>query len=151
MVKDFLIQVKQSYLASGKYLQNAYDIKNPILETFSAIDPVTRWHNLTFTYLSKLFSHLKFILQGSTNSDYFNEIKRYQLGKSLPACTQESYPDISLLYLAATSIRLYQKLLKHLYRYSLGHKQNRHLVWWMISLHLLCHVCLSKGVFHTCQ
>ena len=42
MVNDFLIQEKQSYLASGKYSQNAYDIKNPILETFSAIDPVAR-------------------------------------------------------------------------------------------------------------
>ena len=41
MVNDFLIQVKQSYLASGKYFQNTSEIKkNPILKAFSAIDPV---------------------------------------------------------------------------------------------------------------
>ena len=96
MVNDFLIQVKQSYLASGKYLQNTYDITNPILKAFSATDPVTRRNTLTFTYLSKLFSHFKFILQDSTNSDYFDEIKKYQLDKSIPVYTQESYPDISL-------------------------------------------------------
>ena len=96
MVNDFLIQVKQSYLASGKYLQNTYDITNPILQAFSAINPVARGHTLTFTYLSKLFSHFKFILQDSTNSDYFDEIKKYQLDKSLPVYIQESYPDISL-------------------------------------------------------
>ena len=92
----FLIQVKQCYLASGKYLQDSYDITNPILRAFSAIDPVARGCTLTFTYLSKLFSHFKFILQDSTNSDYFGEIKKYQLDKSLPVYTQESYPDISL-------------------------------------------------------
>ena len=96
MVNDFLIQVKQSYLASGKYLQNIYDITNPILKAFSAIDPVARRNTLTFTYLSKLFSHFKFILQDSTHSNYFDEIKKYQLDKSLPVYTQESYPDISL-------------------------------------------------------
>ena len=96
MVNDFLIQVKQSYLASGKYLQNTYDIANPILRAFSAIDPVARGHTLTFTYLSKLFSHFKFILQDSTNSDYFDGIKKYQLDKSLPVYTQESYPDVCL-------------------------------------------------------
>ena len=37
MVNDFLIQVKQSYLASGKYLQNTCDIANPILKEFSAL------------------------------------------------------------------------------------------------------------------
>ena len=96
MVNDFLIQVKQSYLASGKYLQNTYDITNPILQAFSAINPVARGHTLTFTYLSKLFSHFKFTLQDSTNSDYFDEIKKYQLDKSLPVYIQERYPDISL-------------------------------------------------------
>ena len=40
MVNDFSIQVKQPYLASGKDLQNTSDIKNPILEAFSAIDSV---------------------------------------------------------------------------------------------------------------
>ena len=84
MVNDFSIQVKQPYLASGKDLQNTSDIKNPILEAFSAIDSVERGHTLTFTYRSKLFSHFKFILQDSTNSDYFDEIKKYQLDKSLP-------------------------------------------------------------------
>ena len=96
MVNDFLIQVKQSYLVSGKYLQNTYDITDPILKAFSAIDPVGRGHTLTFTYLSKLFSNFKFILQDSTNLDNFDEIKKYQLDKSLPVYTQESYPEISL-------------------------------------------------------
>ena len=94
MVNDFLIQVKQSHLASRKYLLNTYDITNPILQAFSAIDPVARGHTLTFTYLSKLFSRFKLILQDSTNSDYFDMIKKYQLDESLPVCTQESYPDI---------------------------------------------------------
>ena len=40
MVNDFLTQIKRSYLASGKYFHNTYDIKNPILKAFSAIDPV---------------------------------------------------------------------------------------------------------------
>ena len=79
MVNDFLIQVNQSYLASGKYLHNTYDITNPNLKTFSAIDPVARGHTLTFTCLSKLFSHFKFILQDSTISDYFDEIKNINL------------------------------------------------------------------------
>ena len=96
MVNDFLIQVKQSYLVSGKYLQNTYGITNHILKAFSAIDPVARRHTLTFTYLSKLFSHFKFFLYDSTNSDYFDEIKKYHLDKSLPVYTQESYLDISL-------------------------------------------------------
>ena len=95
MVNEFLIQVKQSYLASGKYQQNTYNITNPILRAFSAIDPVARGHTLTFTYLSKLFSHFKFILQDSANLDYFDEIKKYQLDRSLPIYAQESYPDIS--------------------------------------------------------
>ena len=50
MVNDFLIQVKQSYLASGKYLQHTYDIKNPVLKAFSAINSVGRGHNLTFNF-----------------------------------------------------------------------------------------------------
>ena len=95
MVNDFLIQVKQSYLASEKYLQNTYDITNPILRAFSAIDPAARGHTFMFTYLSKIFSHFKFILQDSTYSDYFDETKKYQLDKSLPVYTQESYPDKS--------------------------------------------------------
>ena len=76
MVNDLLIQVKQSYLASGKYLKNTHDIINPILRAFSAIGPVARGHTLTFTYLSKLFSHFKLILQDSASSDYFDEIKK---------------------------------------------------------------------------
>ena len=83
-------------MASGKYLQNTYDITNAILREFSAIDPAARGHTLMFTYLSKIFSHFKFILQDSTNSDYFDEIKKYQLDKSLPVYTQESYPDVCL-------------------------------------------------------
>ena len=98
MVNDFLTQVKQSYLASGKYLQNTYDITNPVLREFSAIDPAARGHTLMFTHLSKIFSHFKFILQDSTNSDYFGEIKKYQLDKSLPVYTQESYPDKSFCW-----------------------------------------------------
>ena len=113
-----------NYLASGKYLQNTYDITNPISKAFSAIDPVARGHTLTFTYLSKLFSHFKFILQDSTNSDYFHKIKKYQLDKSL--YTQESYPDISLWWAITFDCNKYptlsyQKLLKQLYRYSLSH------------------------------
>ena len=68
------------------------------MQAFSAINPVARGHTLTFTYLSKLFSHFKFILQDSTNSDYFDEIKKYQLDKSLPVYTQESYPDKSFCW-----------------------------------------------------
>ena len=125
MVNDFLIQVKQSHLASRKYLLNTYDITNPILQAFSAIDPVARGHTLTFTYLSKLFSHFKLILQDSANSDYFDEIKNISL-ISLYLNTLKKATLIYLyggpLYLTAISIRFYQKLLKQLYRYSLGHK-----------------------------
>ena len=110
MFNDF--QVKQSCLASGKYLQNMYDITNPILKAFSAIDPVTRGHTLTFTYLSKLFSHFKFILQDSTNSDYLDEIKKYQLDKSLPVYTQESYPDICLWWAIVFDSNKYPTLSK---------------------------------------
>ena len=125
MVNEFLIQVKQSYLASGKYQQNTYDTTNPILRAFSAIDPVARGHTLTFTYLSKLFSHFKFILQDPANLDYFDEIKNirliglylYTLKKAIPI-----YLNDAPLYLTALSIRFCQKLLKQLYRYSLGHK-----------------------------
>ena len=112
MFNDFLIQVKQSCLASGKYIQNMYDITNPILKAFSAIDPVTRGHTLTFTYLSKLFSHFKFILQDSTNSDYLDEIKKYQLDKSLPVYTQESYPDICLWWAIVFDSNKYPTLSK---------------------------------------
>ena len=125
IVNDFLIQVKQSYLASGKYLQNTYDITNPFLRAFSAIDHVARGHTLTFTYLSKLVSHFKLILQDSTNSDYFDEIKKISF-ITLYLYTLKKATLIYLhggpLYLTATSIRFYQKLLKQLYRYSLGHK-----------------------------
>ena len=101
----FLVQVKQSYRASGKYLQNTYDIKNPILR---AIDPAARGHTLTFTYLLKLFSHFKFILQDSTNSDYFDKnislisLYLYRLKKAILI-----YLYGGQLYFTATSIRLY--------------------------------------------
>ena len=112
IVNDFLIQVKQSYLASGKYLQNTYDITNPFLRAFSAIDPVARGHTLTFTYLSKLVSHFKLILQDSTNSNYFDEIKKNQLYNSLPVYTEESYPDISSWWTIIFDSNKYQILSK---------------------------------------
>ena len=110
MVNDFLIQVKQSYLASGKYLQNTYDITNPFLRAFSTIDLVARGHTVTFTCLSKVVSHFKFTLQDSTNSDYFDEIKKISL-ITLYLYTLKKATLIYLhgrpLYLTATSIRFY--------------------------------------------
>ena len=78
------------------------------MKTFSSIDPVARGHTLTFTHLSKLFSHFKFILQDSTNSDYFDKIK-----KSISLISLYLYPLKKAilkylygrpLYLTATSI-----------------------------------------------
>ena len=54
VVKSFMKQVEETYVACGKCLQANMPIDNPFLKSIAAISPDARGHSLTFKHLGLL-------------------------------------------------------------------------------------------------
>lgn len=81
---NFLKKAKSAFVQCLKYMQKKVPLKNRVLSTFSALDPLARGHSVTLKHLKQLPEHLPTVLTEEAVTGVQREIHLYQTDPKLP-------------------------------------------------------------------
>lgn len=79
VVKGFMKQVVDAYTLCGKVLQDKLTLTNPLLQSLGAIQPETRGHSKTLSYMQKLPTYATTVLNEAETEEYDQEIRSFTL------------------------------------------------------------------------
>ncbi|XP_055031854.2 uncharacterized protein [Misgurnus anguillicaudatus] len=116
LLKPFLDQVLQGYIACGEYLQSKLPLESMTLQCLSAVDPIARGHSKTGCLLRQLAEMLNQFLPADV--DVQQEVLQYGVDQSLPTFREGDdavswwaavfekgrYPGLSMAVKAALSV-----------------------------------------------
>jgi len=83
--KEFYEQTRKGYYECGRMLLKKMPLQNPVLKSFSSLDPKLRGNSTMLSYMLKLKTHCDHFLDGEKEIDAFDqEARKFQWDSSLP-------------------------------------------------------------------
>ena len=94
IVPDFYKTVKKAYIQDGKYLQQKYPIKNPLLEFLAGLDPNMHQMSQTHERLLSLKLFFEYFVSKENPSDCSAELRNYVVDSDLPQLQNSEGVDV---------------------------------------------------------
>lgn len=81
---SFKLLMPTEWYTCGKVLQDKLPLTNPLLQSLGAIQPETRGHSKTLSYIQKLPTYATTVLNEAETEEYDQEIRKFHIDNSIP-------------------------------------------------------------------